>query len=120
MFDLVKRWFARSPETVTFDEHGVTRTLRNGKVESVRWSSLREVFIVTTNEGPWADDVFWVLVDDDGGCVVPSEAECAQALLARLQQLPGWSDEQVIAAMGSTDNARFDVWKREPAAGAEG
>lgn len=115
MFELLNRWFARRPETVVLDERGVTRTLGNGKAESVRWATLREVFIVTTDEGPWVNDVFWVLLDDDGGCAVPWEAECAQSLLARLQQLNGFDNQRVIEAMGCTDNARFDVWRREPA-----
>jgi len=86
-----------------------------GKAEKVRWDDLREVAIVTTDGGPWRDDVLWVLEGDDGGCVVGSEAEGAAGLLPRLQQLPGFDNKAVIAAMGSADNARFVCWKRPDA-----
>ena len=33
-------------------------------------------------------------------------------LLSRLQQLPGFDNEAVIKAMGSTNNAKFLCWKR--------
>jgi len=55
-----------------------------------------------------------VFVDESGqgGCAVPASAEGFDALLARVQQLPGFDDEAVVAAMGSSTNARFDVWQR--------
>jgi hypothetical protein len=100
------------PERVTFDDERVVRTMRDGRTEQVRWSDLREVGIVTTDAGPLVDDVFWVLIGDEGGCIVPSEAEGAIALLTRLQQLPGFDDGEVIRAMGCTDNERFVAWQR--------
>ena len=71
------------------------------------------VDIATTNEGPWVDDVFWLLSAGDHGCVVPSEAEGMGELLTRLGELPGFDDEAVIRAMGCTDNEFFPVWSRE-------
>jgi tellurite resistance protein len=60
--------------------------------------------------------VFWVLVADGSGCVVPSEAEGTDQLLKRLQELPGFDNQAVIQAMASTDNREFLCWKRqEPA-----
>jgi hypothetical protein len=76
----------------------------NGKTESIRWDELREVGIVTTDEGPWAADVFWLLLCDGVGCAVPSEAQGARTLLERLSELPGFDARAVIEAMGCTDN----------------
>jgi hypothetical protein len=99
---------------VTFDDREVVRTMPDGRVERVGWDSLAEVQIVTTEDGPFADDVFWLLVGDDGtGCAVPSEAAGMKELLERLQRLPGFDNEAVIKAMVSTSNARFQVWKRD-------
>lgn len=112
MFEFFRRLFDSTPESVTFDDEQITRTMRGGKTESIRWDQLREVHIVTTNEGPWADDVFWLLLGDGVGCVVPSESEGMQALLERLSALPGFDDKAVIEAMGCTDNNRFQVWMR--------
>lgn len=102
----------RGGESVIFDDDRVTRKLANGHTETVRWEALREVAIVTTDLGPFVDDVFWLLSSDDGGCAVPSETEGAAALLHRLQQLPGFDNIAVIEAMGSTNNASFLVWRR--------
>lgn len=101
-------------DTVTFDEDGVRRHLPDGSEEAIRWADLAEVEIVTTSDGPWSDDVYWLLMSADltQGCRVSSEAEGMQALLARLQQLPGFDNEAVIRAMGSTADARFRAWRR--------
>ena len=99
---------------VLFDEQGVSRYHPDGKEESLDWKDLVEVQIVTTSDGPWHDDVHWLLVGAEGrgGCAVPSEAEGSQALLARLQQLPDFDNEKVIEAMSCTSDARFVVWRR--------
>jgi hypothetical protein len=100
--------------TVTFDGERVVRRMPDGREESVRWDQLVSVEVVTTDEGPFLDDVFWLLVGEGerSGCAVPSEAEGAKELLKRLQQLPGFDNEKFIEAMGSTSNARFLVWRR--------
>lgn len=102
-------------ETVTVDDAGVVRTMRDGTQESILWSDLREVSIVTTDEGPMQDDVFWVLAGTTGGCAVPSNASGATTLLARLQQLPGFNNQIVVEAMGSTGNAEFICWQSDAA-----
>jgi hypothetical protein len=99
-------------ERVVFDEHGVLRTMSNGSTESVTWEELREVAIVTTGEGPFADDVYWVLSASDAGCAVPSGADGMNELLPRLQALQGFDNQVVVEAMGSTSDAKFVCWKR--------
>ena len=100
---------------VECDDEGVFRTWGDGQEESVRWDQLAEIEIVTTDQGPIVDDVFWLLIGEDGkGCAVPSEAEGMNELLKRLQQLPDFDNEAVITAMSRTSHARFRVWKRVP------
>ncbi len=112
MFEFLKGMFRRQQEAVSVDDGGVVRTMADGRTESVRWSELREVHIVTTDQGPFVDDVFWLLIGDQGGCAVPSEAAGYNELLHRLQELPGFDNHAVIAAMGCTDNDSFPVWQR--------
>jgi len=108
--------FRRTPKVkprVTFDAEGITQLMPDGKTQTVRWSDLQEVGILTTDDGPMGDDVFWMLPGTEGaGCAIPSETEGMQELLPRLQQLEGFDNEAVIEAMGSTSNARFVCWKR--------
>ena len=104
-----------SKDEVSFDETGVKRIMRDGRTEFISWDELQEVVIITTDRGPWVDDVYYVLSGTDRGCAVPSEAVGMQALVPRLQALPGFKNEAAIQAMGSTRNATFLCWSRENA-----
>lgn len=113
MFDFLKRKPAPRAPAILIDDRGVRRDLGNGKSEDVAWSNLVEVQIVTTDEGPWLDDVFFLLVGGDGtGCCVPQGAPGSETLLERLQALPNFDNQKVIEAMGSVESARFVCWKK--------
>jgi hypothetical protein len=102
----------REPDRVSFDDSTITRTMPNGKTETVRWDDLQEVGIITTDEGPFSEDVYWILAGSEGGCAVSGGAQGMNELLERLQKLPGFNNEVVIKAMGSTRNDKFQCWKR--------
>ncbi len=85
----------------------------DGQREEVRWGDLSEVRIVTTAEGPFAEDVFWLLVGADGSGVAVPGAAMPDELLDRMQALPGFDNEQMILAMSSTDEASFVCWQRD-------
>lgn len=104
---------AESPGFVEFDDHEIRRHLGDGTVETIRWSELAEVGILTTDEGPTSVDVFWLLMNEDQskGCAIPGGTEGFDSLLQRLLNLPGADSEAVIRAMGSTENDRFLVWQ---------
>jgi len=109
-----------SGAAIKIDDRGVRRELTNGKVEQVRWDGLEEVSVLTTADGPFAEDVFFLLAGRDGsGCVVPQGAPESGELLERLQRLPGFDNEAFIRAMSSTDDARFVCWRRAVQAGRE-
>src|SRR5687768_8226449 len=111
MFEFLKR--KPAVPAVTVDDRGVRRVLGKGKVEAVEWKDLVEVEIVTTDEGPWVDDVFFLLVGGDGtGCCVPQGAPGSETLLDRLQALPEFDNGKVIEAMACSENARFVCWKK--------
>ena len=96
---------------VEMDEYGVTRYLSDGTKEYVAWDDLAEVEIVTTADGPFIEDVFFILKGRSGsGCVVPHGLACDVKLLERLQRLPGFRNEMVIKAMCCTDEDRFSCW----------
>jgi hypothetical protein len=98
--------------TVELSDASVSCTSPSGYVESVDWDDLRRVEIVTTDEGPFLPNVFWVLHGSERGCVVPQGATGERALLERLQKLPGFRNEAVIEAVPSTVNCRFLCWER--------
>ena len=104
----------RQPDRVSITAKVVTRFGPDGVQETVRWDDLAEVVIISTDEGPWSEDVFWLLIGSGGksGCAVPQGADGSKVLLEALQKLPGFDNELVIKAMGSTSNARFTCWKK--------
>ena len=117
---LAGRWHAlvarlRHPreETVDLDDAGVTRHMIDGRTETMRWDDLRCVDVITTGDGPLGDDFFWLLQSEGGGCAVPGTARGADALLARLQTLPGFDNDAVIRASTSTADATFACWRQE-------
>lgn len=105
-----------APRLVTIDEQGVRRQLPSGELEAVRWDALVRVEICTNSDGPYAEDLFWVLLGADGtGCLVPSSE--AGPLLEHVQRLPGADVLAVITALGSTSEAHFLVWSGQPGDG---
>ncbi|MBI5818786.1 MAG: hypothetical protein HZA88_07345 [Verrucomicrobia bacterium] len=101
-------------DNVSFTDDAVRHVRCNGVTETIRWADLHEVSILTTDKGPFEEDVFFLLIAADGkpGCVVPQFSDGFDKLLRRLQQLPTFDNEAVIKAMGSTSNAKFVCWKR--------
>jgi hypothetical protein len=100
-----------APSRIEIDGEGVRRLQGSKLIEAVRWEDLIKVSIVTTDEGPFVEDLFWLLHSKDGrGCVVPHADAVEANLLARLQRLPRFDNEAVISASGSTQGAEFTCW----------
>jgi hypothetical protein len=100
-------------ETIQVDDSGVLRI--DGKIkEQIGWNSVDEIRIITTDKGPYQEDVFFVLIDLDGsGCLIPHDAAVRTKLLQELQaRFPSLDDGMVIKAMGSTSNNTFLLWKK--------
>lgn len=113
--------FAVPRPRVIVDDDGVRRVAGARIVEQARWAELVKVSIMTTDEGPGAEDLFWLLHAADGtGCLVPHEQACEVDLLTHLQRLPGFDNLAVVRATGSTEWAEFVCWERSGAGSAAG
>lgn len=100
--------------SITIDDDGVRRQLADGTEESVTWAKLKEVAIRTTPEGPWKEDVFFLLVaEGGGGCAVPAGDSSADALMSRLQSLPDFDNDAFVEAMTTIEDGLFVIWQRE-------
>lgn len=98
--------------SVTFDDEKIVRPLADGGLEVIRWEQVDTVSVVTTDDGPSAPDVYFLIQGDGTGCLVPNEADGAKELLVRLQELPDFDNEAFVLAMGSIGNAEFLCWQR--------
>ena len=101
-------------EVATIDDIGVTRCLDDGSVVRVAWSELVRVALITVDQGPFAEDLFFVLDDRQGRrCMLPGAR--AAELLPRLQRLPGFDNRQVQRAADCIyDEAHFVCWNGQP------
>ena len=97
---------------VRFTDSAVIHELPDGTIERVDWGDLEKMEVVTTGDGPFVADVFWVLHGGQSSCVVPQRATGHKALLHRLQELPGFSNEAFVEAMSSTSDNRFLCWEK--------
>jgi hypothetical protein len=116
MFSFINKIFNKqknAPAIVSYDEELISCTKPNGTIESVKWKDLKAVLIETTDEGPFACDVFWVLLgSNQTGCVIPQGATGESELLKALQdKLPAFNNEALLLAMASTQNNRFIIWE---------
>jgi hypothetical protein len=97
---------------VSFDENGVRRHLSNGNYEYVAWKDLQEVVILTTDDGPFAEDFFIILHGEEGsGCVVPLEQAASTGLVERLQTLPGFDNNKLAEASSSIRRGQWVCWQ---------
>ena len=99
--------------SVQIDDWGVRRL--DASNEAIAWADIVQVAIVTTDEGPWSEDLFFLLEGAEGTGVAIAGAlaqECG--LIAALQQrLPGLDNDAIIRSAASAGNARFLVWRRQ-------
>jgi len=106
-------------EVIEITDVGIARTA--GSIdERIRWEDVEEIRIITTDDGPYSEDVFFALVDgENNGCLVPHDEAVRLKLLEQLQsRFEGLDDAAVIKAMGSTSNNSFLIWKRPQRANA--
>jgi hypothetical protein len=93
----------------------------NGAAEHMRFDDLRAVIIETNARGPFAPDVWWILLaENETACIFPQGATGEDAVREKLFALPGFNMEAFIEAMSSTSNKRFLCWERGKRRGAAG
>ena len=104
------RLMPESSYVVVLDKQEIVCHRPDGIQERVEWNDLQKIEIITTDDGPFAPDRFWVLHGTQSGCVIPLGATGDAELFAQLQTLPNFNNGAVIEAMGSTSNATFVCW----------
>jgi len=94
---------------------GLSIRTPDGRHMGLPWSDVERVSIRTTDRGPMEQDVWWhfEVTETRGALSVPNDTEGIDAFIADAPTwLPGFDDEAIIEAMGSTGNQEFVVWRR--------
>ena len=87
------------------------RVVGPGLPAAIDWDLLARIEIVTTDQGPFQDDVFWLFVNADGSACSIAGGDVGSSVLDRVSELPGVHFDAIIQAMGSCEDARFVVWR---------
>lgn len=114
----ITRLFARPGATVPparleLDAHALVRVDAAGSEERLAWAELREVRIVSRPAPTLSEGVVFELEGASATLRIP-RPEATQDLIDRLQQLPGFSTETLIEAIGCAEEAEFVCWRAEP------
>ena len=102
----------RSPGTVKVDaaEQGVTvKDMSKWTEKAFAWTDVSRITLITTDKGPWHDDLFYHVMYTGGEITLPSKAQGMSAFNEHLKILPGYNAEAHAAAIRSTVNNSFAV-----------
>jgi len=84
---------------------------------SISLDEMMRIQIVTTDNGPFANDVLWQFTDRSGQrLTIPSNAEGTDRIFDALAAYKGVNYDAVIQANGSTSNQSFTIWQESPRA----
>src|SRR5437868_1958476 len=76
--------------TVTGDRGHVTLRSPSGRVETIGWSDVRRITVVTTDKGPRLTDVFIVLDGATDRLIVPQDAVGNEGFVDLLTHIDGF------------------------------
>jgi len=98
---------------VWFDDQQAWVQWPSKEPESINWDAIIGVAIETNDQGPFVEDVYWLLASKEKVISYPSEATGSEEMLKRLQEIPTFNNERLIEAMTCTDNQTFILWDHE-------
>jgi hypothetical protein len=96
--------------TVASDRERVRLHGDTGSDETMRWTEVRKISILTTDEGPQLSDVFINLEAENSKLVIPQDARDNDAFIASLLKIDGFDISAFTKAITSTENAEFTCW----------
>ena len=80
---------------------------------AVSIEALARITCVTTDTGPWAEDLHWVLEEDGGSTLtIPNSAAGTEKLFDAFAALPGVDYAKATKAMESTENDSYVSWAK--------
>ena len=111
-----------SLSVVSVDEMQVACQHPKDELQVVPWSELKQVALLTNDQGPLFCDMYWHLLGETTECLVPQGATGEQDLITALQILPGVDNDLFNRAMCCSECHTFICWERkggEPSIGAD-
>lgn len=105
-------------ESIAVSDWGVTRLTDETVTDSVAWTDLEEVMIVTTADGPNHENLYLVLRGTSGASIIaPHPLVVESGILTELEErLQGYDTDTFFEAMMNTGDEVFVVWRAARAA----
>lgn len=75
----------------------------------VNWPDVGAVTMITTDKGPWEDDLFYHIAYSGGDLTLPSQAGGMEDWVGKLTALPGFDLDAYAQAIASAQNNSFVV-----------
>jgi len=99
---------------VEIDEEKLTIIWSNNQTEVFFLKDLKKVALITTDEGPFKPDIFWLLMFEFP-IMIPSDELIPGSLAITdfILELPKFNYEKFIEAMSSTSNNASELWERD-------
>jgi hypothetical protein len=105
--------------SVSLDDETLRLVLPDGAKKEIAWKDVKGIFVETNDLGPLSADVWWHVSGESAGITFPSGATGEDAFLNHAQSLPNFNNEELIKAMGCTENEMFVVWVSEEKTGTK-
>lgn len=80
--------------------------------DMIPWDAVQKIVIETNDQGPLAQDMFWVLHLSDRKVRIPSGSGNENEFMDHIQSWPGFDNDAVIQAATCTDAREFICWAR--------
>jgi hypothetical protein len=97
---------------VVADDSGLSIVKPEKESKQFLWSEVNHVGILTTSDGPFFDDVFFIIrTDQTAVCIALGDAVKIQ-LLSYFEKFPGFKWDKAVEAMTYTTEASFECWDR--------
>ncbi len=100
------------PGVVEVDERQISYfSAYEGGVVSI--DGLTRITVISSDQGPWVDDMHWVLEEDGGTMLtIPNSASGTEKLFDAFSALDGVDYSMATKAMGSTENDSYVIWAK--------
>jgi hypothetical protein len=119
LFGQKKVRYPESDFVITLTEESIEVVRPDGVKEMIRWDDVQTISVATTDKGPFAPDVWFVLLGNKSQCLFPQGAPRSDEAYERISQFDGFDFETFIKSMCSTENAQFLLWQRQPTSSIE-
>ena len=105
---------AHSAFSITITSEYVQIDHPKRKPERICWDDIVEIWIITTDDGPFLPDVWLALCGTNSGCLIPDEDhDDYMKVYDIVSKYEGFDFQNVVNAASCAINNRFLVWRKK-------